>query len=1014
MTNDKKMNYHIGARELELENVKLMLPNIGNIKDFISDFRKNAKNSDTKLKRLSYEKYDNFISILGGRGLGKTSIMMTIIKQIESHKYFSENCETISFNNYDLISSLIVPDDMSETSDILGWIIVVLEKMYDEQIKSYTSASCLLNREDDTREIEKKVENQFNILKKNYQHRKIDYKNIINRQYQNTIDYVSRSTEIQSQDFDVVETFRTLIDYLIEYKKIINKRHGYEEEPLIFFFFDDVDMTAKYCGTIFEDFLTFLSHSHIVTFISGDYDLFCQSITLKMLQGENLDNRDIKEIYSFGKNEKQYQALEMAKSRSEFFLKKVLPPLYRFEIKTLDNRKKSKLTYVNNKDSNDLLNKTLEELLANICHNNTNRDFFFKKGSTVIYSYYSTFSSNVRGFMNVYIYLCRQNYQKLRTDKDKITFIEEFLGIILNSKNTYRKNLNNIDRYLYIKNEKRYDENERKCYDKLRIDCEELKEVVEEKINENYEAIKSENNENKKYIRDDYKEEIEALIILPLFMNELLNCFFKNDYNKRYERVRDKLKNIFVHVFVRAFNQNITLFLPDNADIKDTLLFYSYVTTRMSMKAINAINGDRVINYDTNARLYNENNDKKYFVQIMKAACDIFNDGNNSDPNKETYDELCYGIKINGKNRFSYEKSIIQLIIKNYIDDNYNWLSNLEKMIKNNLSLMKGLYPYKKYYINQIIPVFDDIRNLFVSEQLNRKLFDISQLLEQFTFIFNDENMIRFFGSDYMKEKIIKTFINIIDKFIPELQSIKYNEVSNNNTYLEIINDYYLPKNTRPKYSNNNDTPRIDHLEDLYFEQQINSYVKKVRKFESNYVGYEKQFIEKMYFLTKQLFDYYYLEAENYHRYDIVDVDNIHSNIMNNADIYLKIEDDESSELSQEVFNIIVQIYYDVVDNNDWMNNFRPKLMNLISKLSDEPVVRNKCCDYIMEELRALYNLINDQNSFDRDKMLAKAQALAYITPIYVMSLYLYDLVCSDNRERKFFLNLLSVFNKGL
>ena len=154
-------------------------------------------------------------------------------------------------------------------------------------------------------------------------------------------------------------------------------------------------------------------------------------------------------------------------------------------------------------------------MLANICLGDDGEDFFFKKDKTVIYSYYSAFSSNVRGFMNVYIYLCRQNYQKLRTNKDKIIFIEEFLGIVLNSKNTYRKNLNNIDRYLYIKNEKRYEDDEEKCYDKLRIDCEELKEVVEEKIKENYEAIKSENNENKKYLRDDYKEEIEALIILP-------------------------------------------------------------------------------------------------------------------------------------------------------------------------------------------------------------------------------------------------------------------------------------------------------------------------------------------------------------------------------------------------------------------------------------------------------------------------------------------------------------------
>ena len=392
----------------------------------------------------------------------------------------------------------------------------------------------------------------------------------------------------------------------------------------------------------------------------------------------------------------------------------------------------------------------------------------------------------------------------------------------------------------------------------------------------------------------------------------------------------------------------------------------------------------------------------------MKAACDIFNEENDSDPNKEVYDVLCYGIKKDGKKRSDYERSIISLLIKKYINSNYNWLNNLEKMIKNNLSLMNGLYPYKKYYVNQIIPVFDDIKNLFVSEELNRKLFDISQLLERFTFIFNDENMIRFFGRDDMN--VIGTFINIINTFIPELKNIEYSEVSNSNIYLKIIDDYY----TRPKYSNNNDTPRIDHLEDLYFKQQINAYATKVEKYKDNYEGHERQFIERMYLLTKQVFDYYYLEAENYHRYDIVDVENIHSNIMNNADIYLKIEDDESSELSQEVFNIIVQIYYDVVDNNDWMNNFRPKLMNLISKLSDETVVRNKCCDYIMEELRALYNLVNDQNSFDRDKMLAKAQALLYITPIYVMSLYLYDLVCSDNEERRFFLNLLSVFNKEL
>ena len=76
---------------------------------------------------------------------------------------------------------------------------------------------------------------------------------------------------------------------MINYKKYLNHSlYRCDDEPLIFFFFDDVDVTAQYCEGIFETFLTFLSNAHIVTFISGDYDLFLQSVTLKLLEKEKI------------------------------------------------------------------------------------------------------------------------------------------------------------------------------------------------------------------------------------------------------------------------------------------------------------------------------------------------------------------------------------------------------------------------------------------------------------------------------------------------------------------------------------------------------------------------------------------------------------------------------------------------------------------------------------------------------------------------------------------------------
>src|SRR5699024_8202095 len=91
----------------------------------------------------------------------------------------------------------------------------------------------------------------------------------------------------------------------------------YSQEPLIFFFFDDVDVVTKHSINILRDIVTFLSHPNIVVFVSGDYKIFSQSATLHMLGEERLHHGEMEQIYVYGNDQSKYNtAISLAKSRS--------------------------------------------------------------------------------------------------------------------------------------------------------------------------------------------------------------------------------------------------------------------------------------------------------------------------------------------------------------------------------------------------------------------------------------------------------------------------------------------------------------------------------------------------------------------------------------------------------------------------------------------------------------------------------------------------------------------------
>ena len=88
--------------------------------------------------------------------------------------------------------------------------------------------------------------------------------------------------------------------------------------------------------------LSYLSNENIVTFISGDLDTFEEALTLDFLRQENVLDKDILD-QEIGKD----RLLASKQTLAYEYLKKIIPPAYRYNIKywSLDKQRFPELLY---------------------------------------------------------------------------------------------------------------------------------------------------------------------------------------------------------------------------------------------------------------------------------------------------------------------------------------------------------------------------------------------------------------------------------------------------------------------------------------------------------------------------------------------------------------------------------------------------------------------------------------------------------------------------------------------
>ena len=118
----KNANYKTGVKILTEEQMQAGLPTYDLLLSKIEKIRSESLLVDrTSLTSQTFEnlKYDNIFSILGGRGAGKTSVLMTLHHELQK-------------NECNVILPLVMPELLDEDESIVGWLLSAMESNLKE------------------------------------------------------------------------------------------------------------------------------------------------------------------------------------------------------------------------------------------------------------------------------------------------------------------------------------------------------------------------------------------------------------------------------------------------------------------------------------------------------------------------------------------------------------------------------------------------------------------------------------------------------------------------------------------------------------------------------------------------------------------------------------------------------------------------------------------------------------------------------------------------------------------
>lgn len=379
----------IGARALTDKELLLTLPTYKKIEEQMEQMRDTSRGSNDR----SFQKTNN-IGILGCRGAGKTSILHTLRKKI------------IEENNADIVLEIIIPENMSESSTLMENILGLLKVKVDEieklAIQKSRPNNCIKSNG-------KSLTQKYSDLIRTYTYIQKEYRDILISEFTSENEYVKKSKEVFNSDFEFQKNWKSFLEEILNPSSMSDGEEN-SNKPMIIVFIDDIDLSTYRCTDVVHTLLTYLSNSNIITFISGDIDTFEEALTLDFLRKEKALDADVFEntYYNGDSN-----LLERKRQLSYEYLKKVLPPMYRHQVKVWHLEERANYIIETSESPLSLKDLLLKKLNSYI------PSYTFEYGEEekrVLPYFFHMFDSTPRGLNNVYAVL-----QQMSSDHSSIS-----------------------------------------------------------------------------------------------------------------------------------------------------------------------------------------------------------------------------------------------------------------------------------------------------------------------------------------------------------------------------------------------------------------------------------------------------------------------------------------------------------------------------------------------------------------------------------------------------------------
>lgn len=362
MIPDHKMGFKI-LTETQLSN---MFPTYGNLFEKIDVHRAKIQSFDTeKMSQLDYQynlMYDTIFSIFGSRGSGKTSAVFTLKKMIrERYEPFG-----------DYVFPIIMPEMIPEACDLISWILAILGETVSELEKRLERDPQLVNNNDFFNNCrfrrDNRLRQEYNYIKELYFSKGYD----VGREKSLEAAIGNNGIQVQySYEFS-----QKLIRFWTTLKDAIAKANHLEagQEPLIYFIFDDVDLTPHKVEEMLSTIVKYLSHPNIIAIVTADEELFSDVVEemLKKKIGYYANSQEYQEngyiAFSNLDNyllEREKNKEQKLRSMAHLYLGKVLPPSLRYYLKTFDSCDKRRVFIESVKGGEQKVNVNIEKFLRN-------------------------------------------------------------------------------------------------------------------------------------------------------------------------------------------------------------------------------------------------------------------------------------------------------------------------------------------------------------------------------------------------------------------------------------------------------------------------------------------------------------------------------------------------------------------------------------------------------------------------------------------------------------------------